>query len=410
MKIALVGSGELINRLPETFARPGLEIVVLGPKNCSLRRSSFIDKFVELIAADPIELWEDTVIQKYNVVLEQGADWIIFSDDETIGAVARSTIPFEDKLRLLPARSTSGLNLLGSKVGLGNAMNRLDLPGPKTIVVENPIQLSSAIDSFTDDFVVKGDLLGGGSRVRKFTQETRLKVLNISPDWYPLVAQEFVEGVEVSIEALFRDGRLAAWLYSEMRETMDDFGPSTARRYVTPELKDFEEVLNRLGAEAGLNGMFNVALIWSPARRAHFLFELDPRPNTWHQFGQHFGVDWVEAMLGNHAGTGAAPTTVTPAPGVDEFIRLYPRDVKNSLNTRNWRGLMPWLTNAPGTWSTRNRRDKTINRVETREVLYWFSGPLIAVSAKVWQALPPRAQRLLVKIGVKRAVIFWVGA
>lgn len=410
MKISLVGSGELINRLPETFARPGLEIVVLGPKNCSLRRSSFIDKFIELIATDPIELWQDTVVGNQNIILEQGADWIIFSDDETIGAVARSTIRLEDKLRLLPAKSESGLTLLGSKVGLGNAMNRLELPGPETIVVENPSQLSAAADLFTDDFLIKGDLFGGGSRVRKFTQETKARALEIPSDWYPLVAQEFVEGVEVSIEALFRDGRLVAWLYSEMRETMAEFGPSTARRYFTPEVKDFELVLNRLGTQSGLHGMFNVALIWSPARRAHFLFELDPRPNTWHQFGQHFGVDWVEAMLGNQAKGGVNAVTLTPAPGVDEFIRLYPRDVKNSLNTHNLKGLLPWLKNAPGTWSTRNRRDKTINRVETREVLYWFSGPLIAVSARAWQALPPSTQRLLVKFGVKRAVIFWVGA
>ncbi len=410
MKIALVGSGELINRLPEIFSRPGLEIIVLGPKNCSLRRSRFINEFIELPAVDPLELWQDTAIANYKTILEQHADWIIFCDDETIGAVARSTIPLEDKLRLLPAMSKSGLNLLGSKVGLGDAMNRLELPGPKTITVESPTELSAAIALFTDDFLIKGDLFGGGSRVRRFTQSAKASASGIPADWYPLVVQEFVSGTEVSIEALFRDGRLVAYLYSEMRETMGAFGPSTARRYRTPEVKDFEAVLNYLGADGGLNGMFNVALIWSPERRAHFLFELDPRANTWHQFGPHFGIDWVEVMLGKTPLDAVNVAPLTPAPDTDEFIRLYPRDLKNALVTKTWSGLKPWITNSQGTWSTRNHRDKTINRVETREVLFWFSGPLIAASAKIWQAIPPKTQRILVKLGVKRAVIYLVGA
>jgi predicted ATP-grasp superfamily ATP-dependent carboligase len=246
--------------------------------------------------------------------------------------------------------------------------------------------------------------------VRKFSRETARELEEIEADWYPLVVQEFVSGTEVSLEALFRNGKLVAWLYSEMVETMGDFGPSTTRRYFMPEVRDFELVLSLLGADGGLNGMFNVAMIWSPTREAHFLFELDPRPNTWHQFGKHFGVDWVEAMLGSEAITGASHAPATPASETDEFIHLYPRALKHALNTRGLGGIRPWLTAAPGTWSSRNHKDHAINRYELREVIFWFSGPSIAMAAKVWQALPPWAQRILAKLGVKRAVIYLVGA
>ncbi len=405
MKIAFVGTGELINRLPETFARPALEIVVLGPKNCSLRRSRFINEFIELPAIDPIELWQDTVIANYKTILEQQADWVIFSDDETIGALSRSGIPLIDKLKLLPVHAEAGLELLGSKVGLANTMNRLNISVPKSIVVEAPEKLMAATASIKGDFLIKGDLYGGGSRVRKFTETDTAELGQIPVEWFPLVVQEFISGTEVSIEALFRGGQLVAWLYSEMLETMGEFGPSTVRRYCNPIVRDFEGTLNQIGANAKLNGLFNCALIWSPMSGTHSLFELDPRPNSWHQFGNRFGVDWVELMLGEQT-----RRIVSPSAHSDEVLHLYPRDLRYALTSGSWPRVKPWLTRAKGTWQNRNRTDTSINRLEAREVFYWFAPPLIATAAKIWQSLPLTLQRTLVKIGVKSAVIFIIGA
>lgn len=406
MKIVFVGTGELINRLPETFNRPGLEIIVLGPATCSLRRSKYITKFIELPATDPLELWHETALANYKKILEQQADWVIFSDDETVGAIAKSAIPAEEKLKLLPVKSDAGLEILGSKVGLANSMNRLAIPGPKSAVACNRDELDQNAISAGTEFLIKGDLFGGGSRVRKFDSENAKPDLQIPLDWYPVVVQEFIEGDEVSVEALFRDGQLTAWMYSVVSQNISQFGPSVVRRYFTPANTDFETTLNHIGNAAQLHGFFNCALIWSPDRQAHFLFELDPRPNAWHQFGKHFGIDWVELMLGERPNkTPVSPKLDSAAP-----LHLYSRDLRSALASASWRRIKPWLTNAPGTWQTRNHLDSAVNRFEARSIIYWFAGPVVAFSANVWQSFPMPLQKFLVKTRLKQMVIFLIGA
>jgi hypothetical protein len=282
-------------------------------------------------------------------------------------------------------------------------MNRLPIIQPRSVTAQSHAQSEALTASFDTDYLIKGDLFGGGSRVRKFAPGQLVE--GIPADWYPVVLQEFIPGREISVEALFKHGRLVAWLYSEAIVNLHVYGPSSVRLYREPPAIDFETTLNIVGQDAELHGLFNCAFIWSEDRAQHYLFELDPRPNAWHQFGKHFGVDWVSALSSENS-----DSLIQHPKGPAELIRLYPRDLKRALSASSWQGLKTWVFGEPGTWDTRNRLDKAVNRYDRRIVLFWFATPIISLGAKMWQSLPTKLQRFLVKTGVKRAVIFLVGA
>jgi hypothetical protein len=114
----------------------------------------------------------------------------------------------------------------------------------------------------------------------------------------------------------------------------------------------------------------------------------------------------VELMLGERPNK----TPISPKLDAEATIHLYSRDLRSALASASWRRIKPWLVDAPGTWKTRNHLDRAVNRYEARTIIYWFSDPLIALAAKIWQAFPQPLQRFLVKARFKQIVIFLIGA
>ena len=126
------------------------------------------------------------------------------------------------------------------------------------------------------------------------------------------------------------------------------------------------ETLKKLGQECQLHGFFNCTFIWSKTTRTHWLFEADPRPNPWHQFGPRLGVDWIELMRFPSA-TVVGPTL----PRHPTILGLYPRTIIAFGLSKNVTIILPWLLGLPGTWRTRNTRDAAINAME--KAIVWES-------------------------------------
>ena len=389
MQVTFVGTGPYL-RLPEVIAGPGVRITVVGSRRNSLRRSQYVDEFIEIdyVANDELA---GALLARPDVI-EKLQGWVIVGDDATMLSLATSDLSEQEKLRILPVRKPAGLRMLGSKVGLELVMRDAGVSGPRTAIAQTPDDLPRAVAQLkaVPRLLVKSAEGGAGERVRWW----RGAPDQIPAAWFPVVVQEFVAGFLISVEALFRDGELVGWLYSRSTSGIPGGGPSTARCYLSPPSRDFVDDLGLVGKTAGLHGFANCTMVWSPVERRHRLFEVDARPNAWAQFGPRLGVDWARQM------SDPLPDCAEPRIAPDERValRLYPREVIDAFDHARWSSLQPWLLALPGTWRARNARDRGVNAADRADL--WRAalhaahmGALISASRTRRALLPPPWRR-----------------
>lgn len=360
--VVFLGGSPLVSRLPEVFARVGVNIIVFGPPHNPLASSEFVHKYTVLETAHE-ESWAATLIRNAQQILATDANWFIVENDTVAYELARSDLALGDKLRLLPTQSEKGLTVLGSKVGLASAAQELGLNFPHTVTAHNASQLSALCANWKGSGFLKSDLGGGGKYIRHFTALTEPLCDSIPSEWFPLIVQQEIQGTPISIEALFRVGELGGWMCSVPTVYSANFGPSIRRKYFHPQVRDFIPTLERLGRDLALHGLFNCSFIWDERTRTHYLYEADPRPNPWHQFGPRYGVDWVELMRD--------PQLPRQEPSFSHkrfYLSLYPRAFIYFGMEKKLSYVLPWVLCFPGTWNSRNRKDRAQNREDRRIV------------------------------------------
>ena len=391
MKIVLLGVEDLLGRLPETLAGSGAEIIVVGPPESYLRHSVFVTRYIVLTPPTPGAGWYATIIHNAEMLAELEGDWYFVGSDGLATAIAQSELPVATKIRLLPTHSTSAFPMMGSKVGFARTMKTVGIIEPETRTVQFPSELEGALNEVGFPAMIKGDQGGGGSAVKRVT---RLSDALVPDSWFPIVVQKFVPGPSISVEALFVAGELRGWLYSQALAVAGVHGPSSIRRFMNPPKADFLDGLRVLGAHAQLNGLFNCSLIWNQASQSHALFEVDPRPNAWFQFGPALGVDWAALMRGE---------TVPASPKLGRrgrVIHLYPRSLSSSLRLRQPWFALPWLLGLPGTWSARNRRDAAVNAREAFLVRAAAKAGVVGIPYAVYLRLPRSVSSGMERSGV----------
>lgn len=363
--VTLLGGSAISSRIHERLPRDLFRVrAISGPKS-PFRHSTFFDEYVPLGGS------RDPSIGEIVAAAEQGGiapdDWVISGTDHLLRALAQSKVAETRKLSLLPTKKPEGLLLLGSKAGLVEVALRHGIRMAKTNLVSNREDLAQALAGATYPLMLKGDGGASGERVRFVDSWTVVEIEKIPGHWFPVLLQEYIDGPLISVEALFREGTLTRYLYSEPLNFTHARGPSTARHFQSPRAIDFIEPLQKLGQVAGLHGFANCSFVWDESRQSHWLFEVDMRPNRWHQFGPKLGVSWAEGMSVKPI----APVS-EERPHLEAVIRLYPREIASALATRNYPALVPWLKGEPGTWQWRQRLDRTVNWQEFRSIARGF--------------------------------------
>lgn len=365
LDIAIVASHSgSVRRLPEAFHRSAHGITYIGPPDDPLHRSDFVTSSIA-VGTGQADFIRSLVLR--GDLLDALPPWTLWGSDVDLLRMARSGLPAETKTRILPARTELGLTMLGSKTGLARITASLGLPQPRFAVVDQPADWPQDVATWPGPTLVKGERGAGSDRIRTVAIPEHLQADVVPAFWYPLVVQEHIDGEVVAVEAMFAHGRLAAWLYSEIAHSEDPLGRSTARAFRDPASGDFATTLDALAQAAGLHGLANCTFIRPAGTDRHLLLEVDMRANAWFQFGPALGVDWTVAMT---PGPTPGPPVVHPrfGPGGSRRLHLYPREPVHALDRHSWVTAKPWLTRAPGTWDTRNHRDRAVNTVERAEV------------------------------------------
>jgi len=311
------------------------EMRSIRPNDLSLmrnlrRQGLVVEKY---IANDIKELQEIALIFMSS---SQTSPFVVFSSDDELYEVARSNLTIEQKKSILPVRKETAFKILGSKVGFVEFCRENSIPHPTTQVIKFKEQLSNLERFLVYPIIIKGDTGAGGGKVFRITN--RIALLNYANGdlSLPVIVQENIESKPYSVEAFFKDGYLCGWMFSEVTESVSEFGVSIARVYYSPEDKSFIEILCKFGKSAQVNGFVNCAFFHSK-EGGYLLFEADLRPNAWHYLFDSFDMDMKSALRNEAIDGSKDPLHPKNLPSKGLIVRMAHRDLANALDRKQYR-------------------------------------------------------------------------
>ena len=218
---------------------------------------------------------------------------VVIADDPTLSAILNSDLSHEEKLKLLPVISTQDFGHIFSKIGLSLVLDKNSVNTPDYLVVHDGQDLKNSAHLLGYPIFVKIDSSTGGLGVFECSGDSDLEVLLTKLQNYPVLMQKKIKGIEVSMEAFYRNGELIHFAYSTQEKYKYKFGPTSVRKYVQLaclEKKLFSE-LNLIGKVLGANGFVNISSIRSDEDNKLYFIEADMRPNLWINHSKYFGDD-----------------------------------------------------------------------------------------------------------------------
>lgn len=396
LRITLITQqSRVLFRLPEIFSAADVQLTLIARPNCELVGSPFLHCFIPLVGGQPDQdqsFVPDLLDTGYLGHSEDLGDWIIVAEDRELRLIAESDLELDILTRLLPAKNGLGRSLCDSKVGLARALTQLDIPQPPSSIATTHAELQDVLQRSDLPLVIKGDRGFGGKKILPVLNPRDFDITNVPTEWFPVVAQEYIDGELVSVEAQFVNGRLVGYLYSSMIKTFSSYGNSTERWFKPPPDRQAENSLAELGRSGELHGLANCSFIKHSQTGEHLLIEVDLRPNSWHQFGPKLGVDWIFLYRN-------PPAQPVHNEGIQR-VALYPHSLVRASRSRDFTSVWAWIVRGSGTWAMRNGRDPVVNRAELRMIYRHLLGQILKIT---WRVIPAPLKQFMEKYGIRSA-------
>jgi len=284
--LLVAGAWDNLAEMPYLIRQSGFYADILCPEENISRHSSFLNQWI-----DSGNSWASLI--KTLLDLDQSGVYshILIGEDPLLWQIYNE--PVKDLTHLLPIREPKARAMMG-KIHFAQLCLDLDIPTPKFSIIESPEHAKMALLQLGLPIVTKVNYSSSGQGVR--IHRDRESLLEYAAQYkfaQPLLAQQFIEGETLSVEALFSNGQLLEYICSvDIDPTL---GPSTKRRYM-PRISEIRIMLKRLGEFAKLHGFANVTILREVSSGALYLIEADPRPNKWVHYAQWFGANFVEAF------------------------------------------------------------------------------------------------------------------
>jgi len=339
---------EISMEMPYLFHRAGCEVHVFCPRGSWLLRNRYWDRWFEASRKEEAiyaaELAELVKAQKY--------DWVVLGDDDAIRFANRGIRDASLACKVLPLSRLEYRYMLGSKAGLSRACERSGILSPSYRIYEAGKSPEVLVRGLSYPLLLKVDESSGGEGVL-FCKDLPALQENLgripSRQLQGLVFQEYIEGDNVAVEALYREGFLLAYAYSEVIHTAaGEFSVSLERRYL--EWPAIEAELSHIGQALGLNGFSTMTFIRERRGGRHFLIEADMRPQAWFRLAFHCGVDFSQAIQNYLSGKKILLRPRLPAGRSSLILRHYARHLSWCLREGKLRQLFYWLSNRDGRW------------------------------------------------------------
>jgi len=332
--IACFDNWDTLSEIPVVLSIAGFQVDIFCGSKSWLLHNKYFHKY---IAAD--ENPEGFVRQLINIANSDYYDWIIPGDEKIIKLLNDFVDDEALFYKILPLTKIENRELLSSKNGLSNICSKyhINSPGHVKFTIGSDTEYSGTL---AYPLIVKVDFSWGGVGIKICdTPEQLTDALNSFSKGETVIIQEYIEGKEVPVEALFWKGDLLAFVRSEILEyDKDRFTYSTRRRYF-PADELLKNEVEKFGKCAGVHGFVNMAYIQSETNGRYFLIEADLRPSSWFAYAKYAGVSFSKALK---SVTGESKTTVTQNPVTIE-IALFHKDIRRALYKRDVKGLLQWI-------------------------------------------------------------------
>lgn len=308
--------------LPQVFVAAGVEVDVLCPAgNCAMK-GGFHDGWWE---AGPSQ---ETLFQRLSQLMQSNRYCkIIVCDDPLLWQIAYR--PIEALKPLLPIKDAA-IGIL-HKAGLSQFCQQHDLPTPSFFVLNHERDIAQAAIQIGYPLLIKPNLSNGGDGIvvcngyQAYQAYWEQHAFNAQG----YLIQQYVEGTNISVEALFHQGQLLQ--YASSKAYSAGLGPSTRRIY-QEKTAVLTHLLQRFGEASGLDGFVNMSFMLTEANR-YWLFEADPRPNRWIPFAKWFEADFSKVIHQWLFDAPKASDFSTPAAPIDipviENMPIYTQELIN---------------------------------------------------------------------------------
>lgn len=341
-------NAEVSAQLPQLFKQAGCEVEVFCGSDSWLLKNKYWDtwhnteKKVSVAYVKALE----------NLVSNGHYDWVVLTDDLVIRTMNESVIDPVLFRKIFPITKIEHRDLLGFKSGLSRLCQKYNIVTPAFVIydgITDPLKLMSNLKF---PILLKIDESGGGKGIFEAADaQMALNIFKALPDnkKIGLVFQEYILGDNISVEALFKNGRLLGYSSSKVLENIKgEFSVSRVREYF--KLPNLEIDLSRVADAFGLNGFASITFIRSHETGQFFLIEADLRPHGWFYLAKFGGVDFSELIARYLDPDSEKKYSQILTNQNTKVIRYFSRDLKWAIQNWNFFGIVRWCVNKDGCW------------------------------------------------------------
>jgi len=333
--------------VPFMYKKAGYKVVVFCCDTCWLRSNSFFDEWID-VSKDK-EVFANSLI---NLIKEKGNqfDKVVLLDDETIKLMNENIIEEDLFVKIMPLNKIENRGMLSSKIGMSTVFEKYNITTPRYLnfAEENNYDLIGKRLHFP--VLLKVDFSFSGTGIRKCEAPNELEEkINELHDKKNIVIQEFIEGDDIGVEALFSEGELICYQAARVLSYMNNkFSFTTRRIYFRNE--KIEKSLQQLGRSVGLNSFASIGYIYHQVRDSYYLIEVDPRTNSWMPYSRFTNNSFIDGLKQIAFGNEKVSSRSNSQENKETEIAIFDRDLRRCVKTKDIKGIMRWVFNYKGYW------------------------------------------------------------
>jgi hypothetical protein len=332
--------------IPFVFASAGYVVDVFCPAQSWISCNSYINNCISCSRDESLFLRQLT-----DLVSKSDYDWIMLTEDPLIELIKREITNEQILQRLLPVQNNEARSILSSKIGFSSYFQSIGIETPAFIGFHNGNDDVALLQTLRFPVIHKYDLSWGGTDMAVshslIELQERLGVLEENSN---LLIQEFIQGEEIRIDALFHSGKLLNYFCAKVLDhTKSQFSYTTRRSYYSyPELSS---LLSLIGEKIKAHGFANISFIRQNETNKHYLIEIDLRPNSWMAYS---------CYLSNHDFIYCLKYIQEP----DKFnyiqsslkskntieLGLFYKDIRRAIWSKDVKGIARWIFGINGYW------------------------------------------------------------
>lgn len=333
--------------IPYLFFLAGVSVDSYSLKDSWLSKSKYLNEV--FYSSEEVDVYLNNLS---SLIGKEEYDWVVLGDDIVIRMIAQNISKYKSFEKLIPIRNFQNLNVLGSKAGLLKACNDGGILTPPSVLCNISDDINLLTEKVTFPLLIKVDESSGGAGVYycKNIDDVKINLNKLNEnEKINVVLQKYIRGKNISVEAIFKEGDLIMYSYSEVVKTLDgEFGISAERFYRNCE--EIEKNLKDVGIFFGINGFCSMTFMCENG--VYYLIEADLRPQGWFVLSRLAGIDFslgIIEFLSQNSGLINQKILNNKS---EIIIRNYIRCLSFSIKNKQYKLLFSLIFNLNNDWRT----------------------------------------------------------